>query len=93
MQKSHPNGIFKRPKRAFDLITILLNEHGIAEGEEAVACLLGCFISMQHELTTCKGTDKHEQCGFGKVEVSDEGIHYFKFKARQDKEVGFAAKG
>ena len=71
----------------------LKDEHGVAEGEEAVVILFGGFVGMEHVFAASEGTHHHEEGGFGEVEVGDDGIDDAPLVAGVDKEVGIRVEG
>lgn len=71
-----------------------MQEHGVAEGEEAVALFDGVLVGGQNVLAGAEGGDEHHERGARHVEVSDEGIDHMELIAWQDIEArGLAVAG
>ena len=51
-----------------------LDEHGVAEREEAVLLLDGGLVGAEDEVAAGEGADEHDQGGFWQVEVGDDDI-------------------
>ena len=64
-----------------------LQEHGVAEGEEAVAPVQGGGVEVPPAVAD-EGVDQHEQAGPGDVEVGEQDVHLREPVAPADEEVG-----
>ena len=71
-----------------------MQEHGVAEGEEAITLVDGVLVGGQDVLAGAEGGDEHHERGARHVEVGDQGIHHVELIARQDVEArGLALPG
>ena len=68
-----------------------LDEHGVAEGEEAVLLFDGCLVGAEDEVAAGEGADEHDQGGFWQVEVGDDGVDDLEVVAGVDEDTGPAA--
>ena len=51
-----------------------MNEHGVAEGEEAVPLLHRLPVGIQNVLTSRQSRHQHDERGFRQVKVGDERV-------------------
>ena len=68
-----------------------LDEHGVAEGEEAVLLFDGGLVGAEDEVSAGEGADEHDEGGLGQVEVRDDGIDDLEVIAGVDEDAGPAA--
>ncbi len=70
---------------------LLTQKHSITEGEKSVFLLHGFFIRGKDVLTAGEGGHHHDEGGFWKVEIRDDGIDHVPLIARIDIELRPAA--
>ena len=70
-----------------------LDQHRVAEGEEAVFLLHGDLVGRQYALPVPQGRDQHDQRAAGQVEVGDQRVHQLEAVAGLDEDAGVAPLG
>ena len=68
-------------------------EHGVAEGEEAVAHLHGLLVRGEDVLAAGEGRNQHDESALRQVEIRHQGVHAFESVTRVDEDVGPAGLG
>ena len=66
---------------------LICDEHGVAEGEEAVFLLDGLLIGAQDVLPPRQRRHQHHQRGLRQVEIGDETVQRLELVARIDEDV------
>ena len=77
--------------RALDEWLGVLEEHGVAEGEEAVLLFDGGLVGAEDEVAAGEGADEHDEGGFWQVEVGDDGVDDLEVVAGVDEDASPAA--
>ena len=85
--------VFVLRVKLFSARTALLDEHGIAEGEETVFFLHRGPVGPQRFLPSHQRADEHEQSALGQVEIGDERVNGLDPDARIDEDRGVPGAG